>query len=45
VVSQNAGMGLRIMNYRANLIGASVEIKPGRPDGTQVTCSLPLQRR
>jgi PAS domain S-box-containing protein len=44
VVSRNAGMGLRIMNYRANLIGASVEIKPGDSDGTVVTCSLPLKK-
>lgn len=40
VVSRNAGMGLRIMNYRANLIGASMEIKPGQPDGTVVTCTV-----
>ncbi len=42
VVAQNAGMGLRIMNYRANLIDATVEIKPGRPNGTVVTCTLPI---
>jgi two-component system sensor histidine kinase UhpB len=42
VVSRNAGMGLRIMNYRANLIEASIEIKPGKPDGTIVTCKLPI---
>lgn len=45
VVSRNAGMGLRIMNYRANLVGASLEIKPGEPDGTVVTCSLPLPKK
>jgi PAS domain S-box-containing protein len=42
VVSQNAGMGLRIMNYRANLIDASIDIKPGRPDGTVIVCGVPL---
>ncbi|MBC8096163.1 MAG: hypothetical protein H7Y43_10150, partial [Akkermansiaceae bacterium] len=42
VVSRNAGMGLRIMNYRANLIDATVEVKPGSPDGTIVTCLLPI---
>ncbi|HLP75551.1 MAG TPA: ATP-binding protein, partial [Candidatus Paceibacterota bacterium] len=42
VIGQNAGMGLRIMNYRANLIDASVEVKPGRPDGTVVTCTVPI---
>jgi PAS domain S-box-containing protein len=45
VVSQSAGMGLRIMNYRANLIEASLEIKPGRLDGTVVTCLVPLTKR
>ena len=45
VVSRNAGMGLRIMNYRANLIEASIEIKPGKPDGTIVTCRVPLQSK
>lgn len=42
VVSQNAGMGMRIMNYRATLIGGSLEIKPGKPHGTVVTCAVPL---
>lgn len=42
VVGRSAGMGLRIMNYRANLIGASLEIKPGDSEGTVVTCSVPL---
>jgi signal transduction histidine kinase len=37
-------MGLRIMNYRANLIGASLEIKPGDPDGTLVTCLVPMKK-
>lgn len=45
VVSQNAGMGLRIMNYRANLIEATLEIKRGRPDGTCITCNVPLTAR
>ncbi|MDB6068573.1 MAG: hypothetical protein JWR26_4781 [Pedosphaera sp.] len=41
LIDQSKGMGLRIMNYRASVIGASLEIKPGRPRGTLVTCSLP----
>jgi PAS domain S-box-containing protein len=45
VVTRTAGMGLRIMNYRANLIDALLEIKPGRPDGTIVTCSVPLGKK
>ena len=44
VVGRNAGMGLRIMNYRANLIGATLEIKPGDPEGTVVTCLVPIKR-
>lgn len=44
VVGRDAGMGLRIMNYRANLIGASLEIKPGDTDGTVVTCSVPIKK-
>ncbi|MGN6553490.1 MAG: PAS domain S-box protein [Verrucomicrobiota bacterium] len=45
VVGQNAGMGLRIMTYRASLIEGSVEIKPGRPEGTVVSCSVPLPKK
>jgi signal transduction histidine kinase len=37
-------MGLRIMNYRANTIGASLEIKPQDKGGTVVTCALPLKK-
>lgn len=36
------GMGLRIMNYRARLIGASLEVKGAGSKGTLVTCALPL---
>jgi signal transduction histidine kinase len=36
-------MGLRIMNYRANTIGASFEIKPNHKSGAIVTCCLPLK--
>jgi PAS domain S-box-containing protein len=36
-----AGTGLRIMHYRAELIGAQLTIKAARPHGTIVTCSLP----
>jgi two-component system, NarL family, sensor histidine kinase UhpB len=43
MIDQNKGMGLRIMKYRANVIGASVEVKPGKPSGTVVTCTLPLK--
>jgi len=41
----STGMGLRIMNYRASLIGASLEIKSGGPHGTRVTCSVPTDEK
>jgi signal transduction histidine kinase len=45
--SQPAGsknrMGLRIMNYRANTIGATLEIKPVGKKGTVVACVLPIK--
>jgi two-component system, NarL family, sensor histidine kinase UhpB len=41
--SPSTGMGLRIMNYRANLIGASLEIKAAGPRGTRLVCSVPLE--
>jgi signal transduction histidine kinase len=39
----STGMGLRIMSYRASLIGASLEIKGDGPRGTRVICSVPLE--
>ena len=36
-------MGLRIMNYRANTIGAEFEIKPNHKNGTIVMCALPMR--
>jgi signal transduction histidine kinase len=41
----STGMGLRIMNYRASLIGASLEIKGASPRGTRVICSVPLEAK
>jgi signal transduction histidine kinase len=41
--STSTGMGLRIMNYRANLIGASLEIKGAGTRGTRVICTVPLE--
>jgi two-component system, NarL family, sensor histidine kinase UhpB len=40
VVSPKAGIGLRIMSYRAHLIGASFDVKPGERGGAVVTCTL-----
>ncbi len=39
---QSPGMGLRIMRYRANVIGASLDVRANGSEGTIVTCSLPL---
>jgi len=42
VPEHKEGMGLRIMNYRANMIGASLKIQKNPNGGTMVTCVLPL---
>jgi signal transduction histidine kinase len=39
--SGGPGMGLRIMAYRASLIGASLQISSGHERGTLVSCSGP----
>jgi len=36
------GMGLRIMSYRSQLIGAHLDIHRHNPRGTELTCSLPM---
>lgn len=37
------GVGLRMMRYRADLIGAQLVIEPGEGGGTVVRCRLPLE--
>lgn len=37
----DAGMGVRIMNYRARIIGGTLEISSALGEGTVVTCTLP----
>jgi PAS domain S-box-containing protein len=39
--SDNTGMGLQTMEYRARLIGGSFEVSPACSGGTRVTCVLP----
>jgi PAS domain S-box-containing protein len=34
----STGMGLKIMHYRAAMIGAQLSIEPGNPSGTVVVC-------
>ena len=41
--SPKSRMGLRIMNYRAHLIGGALDVKSDEKKGTTVTCSLLLQ--
>ena len=39
------GMGLKIMHYRAGLIGASLEFKRDGSPGARIVCSVPLDRK
>jgi PAS domain S-box-containing protein len=41
--STSTGMGLRIMNYRARVIGAQFEVGTDRKGVTFVSCSLPMK--
>lgn len=37
------GMGLHIMNYRASMMGGTLDARPGRVRGTAVTCTFPVR--
>lgn len=37
---ESSGMGLRIMSYRAEMIGGKLEISPHEPHGTRVLCQF-----
>jgi PAS domain S-box-containing protein len=37
------GMGLRIMNYRASVIGGVLQIRTGAERGTTITCIFPVK--
>jgi PAS domain S-box-containing protein len=39
------GMGLRIMHYRADMIGATISIEKQKSGGTCVTCALPVPKQ
>ncbi len=39
---RRSGLGLRIMNYRAKMIGGSFHIQSSRSGGTLVRCSFPM---
>jgi signal transduction histidine kinase len=42
--SATGGLGLRIMKYRAEMIGASLRIRPADSKGTTVACSFRINR-
>ncbi|MGH9504404.1 MAG: PAS domain-containing sensor histidine kinase [Terriglobales bacterium] len=42
VPANNAGMGRHLMNYRARVIGGSLEIQRAATGGTVVTCLFPV---
>jgi signal transduction histidine kinase len=43
IPANNAGMGRHLMNYRARVIGGSLEMQPVITGGTMVTCLFPVQ--
>jgi PAS domain S-box-containing protein len=42
---KSTGMGLKIMNYRASLLGGSLDIRANGSQGTRVTCSVPVENK
>jgi PAS domain S-box-containing protein len=43
--AHSRGMGLKIMRYRARMIGGTIEIGPRRPRGTRVRCVCQVGQR
>ncbi len=43
IPANNAGMGRHLMNYRARVIGGSLEIQRVATGGTMVSCSFPIR--
>jgi PAS domain S-box-containing protein len=43
--SENAGMGLRVMQHRARMIGARIEFRQPAGGGVTVTCSLGVKNK
>jgi PAS domain S-box-containing protein len=40
---RSSGLGLRIMSYRANMVGGTLEVGAGEIRGTVVRCRFPMQ--
>ncbi|HEX7115942.1 MAG TPA: PAS domain S-box protein, partial [Steroidobacter sp.] len=38
-----AGMGLKIMRYRARMLGGEVRFERGEPQGTRIVCECPIE--
>jgi signal transduction histidine kinase len=38
-----AGMGLKIMQYRARILGGEVRFESVEPQGTRIVCECPLE--
>ena len=43
--SERKGFGLKIMEYRSDLIGGTLTISKGKKSGTLVTCIIPKERQ
>lgn len=39
-----SGLGLRVMRYRAGLVGGELQVKTSPGKGTRITCSVPLSK-
>ncbi len=44
IPANNPGMGMQIMNYRARMIGGSLQVQKTGLRGTSVICQFPLKR-
>jgi PAS domain S-box-containing protein len=42
---RSSGMGLRIMTYRASLIGGSLDVRANGEEGARVTCLVPIDSK
>ncbi len=43
--AKSSGMGMQIMNYRARMIGGSLNVESGEAHGVTITCLFPLTNR
>ena len=41
-LGSHTGVGMHIMNYRAGMIGGTLEVRRDQPQGTIVTCRFPI---